>query len=111
VVGILTPRNLLKVYLRTDDDIRSEILGEVVGHYLGCDPDRAKVAVTDGILTLRGEVERKNIVPLAGRMARAADGVVDVVNELAYAIDDSHLPNRRRPRRAMRAAGPSQTIG
>lgn len=92
VVGILTPRDLLKVYLRTDDDIRSEILGEVIAHYLGCDPGRAKVAVTDGIVTLRGEVERKSMVPLAGRMARAVDGVVNVVNELAYAIDDSHLP-------------------
>jgi CBS-domain-containing membrane protein len=44
------------------------------------------------IVTLRGEVERKSMVPLAARMARSADGVVDVVNELAYAIDDSRLP-------------------
>jgi CBS domain-containing protein len=92
LAGIVTPRDLLKVYLRTDDDIRSEILGEVITKYLGCDPDRAEVAVTDGIVTLRGEVERKSMVPLAARMARSVDGVVDVVNQLAYAIDDSHLP-------------------
>lgn len=90
--GILTPRDLLKVYLRTDDDIRGEILGEVIAQYLGCDPDRAQVTVTDGIVTLRGEVERKSMIPLAARMARSVDGVVDVVNELAYAIDDSRLP-------------------
>jgi hypothetical protein len=35
---------------------------------------------------------RKSMAPLTGRMARSVDGVVDVVNELAYAIDDSHLP-------------------
>lgn len=92
LVGILTPRDLLKVYLRTDADIRGEILGEVITKYLGCDPDRAQVKVTDGIVTLRGEVERRSMVPLAGRMARAVDGVVDVVNELAYAVDDRHLP-------------------
>lgn len=92
LAGIITPRDLLRVYLRTDDDIRREILGEVISKYLGCDPDRADVAVTDGIVTLRGEVERKSMVPLAARMARSVDGVVDVVNELAYAIDDSRLP-------------------
>ena len=92
LAGIVTPRDLLKVYLRTDDDIRSEILGEVIGKYLGCDPDRAEVAVTDGIVTLRGEVERKSMVPLAARMTQSVDGVVNVVNMLAYAIDDSHLP-------------------
>ncbi|HUZ55272.1 MAG TPA: CBS domain-containing protein [Streptosporangiaceae bacterium] len=92
LAGIVTPRDLLKVYLRTDDDIRSEILGEVIGKYLGCDPDWAEVAVTDGIVTLRGEVERKSMVPLAARMTQSVDGVVNVVNMLAYAIDDSHLP-------------------
>jgi hypothetical protein len=73
-------------------DTGSEILGEVITKYLGCDPDRAEVAVTDGIVTLSGEVERKSMVQLAARMARSVDGVVDVVNELSYAIDDSHLP-------------------
>ncbi len=91
LAGIVTPRDLLKVYLRTDDDIRSEILGEVT-KYLGSDPDRAEVAVLDGIVTLRGEVERKSMVPLAARMTRSVDGVVHVVNQLAYAIDDSHQP-------------------
>jgi len=92
VAGIVTPRDLLKVYLRSDDDIRGEILAEVIGHYLGCDPDRARVTVVDGIVTLRGEVERKSMIPLAERLVRATDGVVDVVNELAYAVDDSRLP-------------------
>ena len=32
------------------------------------------------------------MVQLAERLARAVDGVVDVVNELAYAVDDSRLP-------------------
>jgi CBS domain-containing protein len=92
VAGIVTPRDLLKVYLRRGADIRTEILAEVIGNHLGCDPDRARVTVTDGIVTLGGEVERKSMVQLAERLARAVDGVVDVVNELAYAVDDSRLP-------------------
>ena len=92
LAGIVTPLDLLKVYLRTDDEIRDEILGEVITNYLGCDPGRAEVTVTDGIVRLGGEVERKSMVPLAARMARSVDGVVDVVNYLAYATDDTYLP-------------------
>jgi len=92
LAGMVTPLDLLKVYLRTDGEIRHEILDEVITNYLGCDPGRAEVTVTDGIVTLRGEVERKSMVPLAARMARSVDGVVDVENLLAYAVDDTHLP-------------------
>lgn len=55
----------------------------MIGNHLGCDPDRARVTVADRIVTLGGEVERKSMVQLAERLARAVDGVVDVVNELA----------------------------
>ena len=48
--------------------------------------------MADGVVTLGGEVERKSMIPLAVRMARAVDGVVDVVDQLAFSIDDSHLP-------------------
>ncbi len=92
LAGIVTPLDLLKVYLRTDDEIRHEIVEEVITSYLGCDPRRAEITVTDGIVTLRGEVEHKSMVPLAARLARSVDGVVDVVNHLAYAVDDTHLP-------------------
>jgi CBS domain-containing protein len=92
LAGIVTPLDLLKVYLRTDGEIRHEILNEVIANYLGSDPGRAEVTVADGVVTLRGEVERKSMVPLAERMARSVDGVVDVQNHLAYAVDDTHLP-------------------
>jgi CBS domain-containing protein len=92
LTGIVTPLDLLKVYLRTDGEIRQEILDEVITSYLGCDPGRAEVTVTEGIVTLRGEVEHKSMVPLATRMARSVDGVVEVENHLAYAVDDTRLP-------------------
>ena len=92
LVGIISAHDLLKVYLRSDEDIRAEIVTGVIAGYLGVDPARVEIAVKDGIVTLRGEVERKSMVPLAARLARDVDGVVDVVADLAYAVDDSHLP-------------------
>jgi len=65
---------------------------DIITKYLGTDPARVDVTVTDGVVTLHGEVEHKSMVPLATRLTRAVDGVVDVVANLSYAVDDSHLP-------------------
>ncbi len=92
VAGIISAHDLLKVYLRTDEDIAAEIRTHVIMQYLGLDPDRVDIAVKDGAVTLRGEVEHKSMVPLAIRLAADVDGVVGVVAGLAYAVDDSRLP-------------------
>ena len=56
----------------------------------GVNPALVEVTVVDGVLTLDGEVENKSAIPVAVRMAHAVDGVVDVVNRLRFAIDDTH---------------------
>lgn len=96
IAGIVSPRDLLKVYLRSDAEIREEIVTEVIAGYLGTNPARVEVTVSDGIVTLRGDVERKSMVPLAGRLARAVDGAVSVVCDLGYVIDDSRVTDDSR---------------
>jgi len=80
------------VYLRSDAEIRDEVAGEVLTDYVGTNPALVDVSVTEGVVTLRGEVEKKSMIPLAVQMTRAVDGVVHVVNRLTFAIDDTHLP-------------------
>jgi len=64
----------------------------VLTDYVGTNPALVDVSVTEGVVTLRGEVEKKSMIPLAVQMTRAVDGVVHVVNRLTFAIDDTHLP-------------------
>jgi CBS domain-containing protein len=92
LAGIVTPGDLLRVFLRSDDEIRDEILREVFIGYLGTNPALVQVTVAGGVVTLGGEVEHKSMVPVAVRMTHAVDGVVDVVDQLAFVIDDTHLP-------------------
>ncbi|MGO9080151.1 MAG: CBS domain-containing protein [Streptosporangiaceae bacterium] len=92
LAGIVTPRDLLSVYLRPDAEVREEIICDVITGYLGTDPARVTVTVTDGRVTLGGEVEHKSMIPLAVERARGVDGVVDVTEHLSYATDDSHPP-------------------
>jgi CBS domain-containing protein len=93
LVGIVTPHDLLRVYLRSDEEIRDEIVNDIMVQDLATNPVLVKVSVTDGVVTLAGELGQKSMIPIAIRMTQAVDGVVDVVDGgLSFAVDDTHLP-------------------
>lgn len=91
--GIVSPRDLLRVFLRPDAEIRDDIYDEVISRTLGRNPVLVTVNVRNGIVTLAGEVERKSMIPLVLPLVRAVDGVVDAEADLQYAVDDSHIPS------------------
>ncbi|MFC0432044.1 CBS domain-containing protein [Kutzneria buriramensis] len=91
LVGIVTRRDVLRVFLRSDQELREEILAEVFGRTLWMDPTEVSVEVTSGIATLRGQVETKALVDIAGSLTRGVDGVVDVRNHLTYERDDGRI--------------------
>ena len=88
LVGIVSRPDLLKVFLRSDDDIREEVETDVLEQSLSIQPSAVRVTVVDGVVTLDGTVDRKSLVPVAVRLTRAVDGVVDVVERLDYSFDD-----------------------
>jgi CBS domain-containing protein len=92
LLGVVTARDLLRVFLRPDAAIKTEISRDVLSRYLGTNPVLVEVDVTDGVVRLTGELERKSMLPAALRAARAVDGVIDVESQLGYAIDDIGLP-------------------
>jgi osmotically-inducible protein OsmY len=46
------------------------------------------VKVDDGVVTLVGQVERQSLVPVIVHLTRTVPGVVDVVNQLTFELDD-----------------------
>jgi CBS-domain-containing membrane protein len=95
LAGMVGRRDLLRVFLRPDSDIRDEIIDEVLMRYLGTNPALVNVDVMDGVVTLSGEVSSKSMLPLVIPAIRALDGVVDVVGHLTYAVDDTRMPAMR----------------
>jgi CBS-domain-containing membrane protein len=93
LLGVVSPRDLLRVFLRPDEEIRAEIIDEVLTGYLGTNPALIQVDVTDGVVRLAGEVERKSMLTLLLPVVRAVDGVVDVEGQLGCAIDDTRRPH------------------
>lgn len=94
LAGILSRRDLLRVYLRDDAGIRHEVTEDVLLRSLWIEPDTLSVTVEQGMVTLAGTVDRRSTVPLVVRMVESVPGVVDVVNHLSYHHDDTADLNR-----------------
>lgn len=93
LIGIATRRDLLRVFLRTDDDIRRQVTEEVLVGGLGLPPDAVRVSVRDGVVTLDGRVELRSQVPEAVHSVWRLEGVVGVVNGLTFLDDDCSVPS------------------
>lgn len=92
LAGIISRGDLVRVFCRPDPDIRQEIMRDVFTDFLGTSPTLVRVTVTEGMVTLSGQVGKKSMIPFALRMARSVDGVIDVTSELTFDVDDTRLP-------------------
>ncbi|MCM3809724.1 MULTISPECIES: CBS domain-containing protein [Streptomyces] len=77
LLGIVSRGDLLKVFLRSDQDIEEEVRRTVVS-YLFPGDGGIHVRVDEGIVTLSGRLRDTARIPVAARLTRAVEGVVDV---------------------------------
>jgi len=89
VVGILTRSDVLKVYLRSDEELAREV-EQVVAANISC-PSEVTVTVGDGVVHLRGWVERTSCSWAACSAARGVAGVVEVDDALTSKLDDTYV--------------------
>ncbi|MEV0173585.1 CBS domain-containing protein [Streptomyces sp. NPDC050803] len=80
--GVVSRADLLKVFLREDEEIAEEVRREVVAYLFPAPESAVRVSVSDGVVLLSGRVRDTSLVPVAARLARAVEGVVDVRFEL-----------------------------
>ena len=82
LVGVVSARDLLRVFLRPDEDIKAEVINDVLSRNQGTGPVLIRVDVTDGVVTLTGELERTSTLNALLPAVRAVDGVIDVKGQL-----------------------------
>ncbi|WP_225101637.1 CBS domain-containing protein [Streptomyces sp. CoH27] len=87
--GIVSRADLLKVFLRPDEDIEEEVRRTVVSYLFPALSHAIHVNVREGIVTLRGRVRDTSLVWVAARLTRAVEGVVDVRTHLTGEPDES----------------------
>jgi CBS domain-containing protein len=92
LVGIVSRVDLLKGFLRPDEELYSVIVEDVIFGDLFMAPSRFDVHVQDGVVTLQGRCERRSLIPVVVKAVAAVDGVVRVENRLGYNVDDLSSP-------------------
>jgi CBS domain-containing protein len=100
LVGIVTRADLVAAFARSDEDIRREIVDELLVRTLWIEPGLLRVDVDAGRVTISGQVETQTELELASAFIRRVPGVVDVdATDLRAEIE--HEPSRvgRLPRR------------
>ncbi|MFD0418687.1 CBS domain-containing protein [Streptomyces sp. NPDC127108] len=84
--GVVSRSDLLKVFLRADEDIAAEIRHAVLSSL----PARTQVdvRVREGVVTLGGTLRDTALVPFLARASRAVEGVVDVRLDLNQPVSE-----------------------
>ncbi|MEV7282156.1 CBS domain-containing protein [Streptomyces sp. NPDC093111] len=82
IQGIVSRSDLLKVFLRPDDEVAAVVRRDVVEHLFPISRQQVDVRVDAGVVILSGQVRDGTLIPLAERLTRAVEGVVDVRCEL-----------------------------
>ncbi|MGW0960924.1 CBS domain-containing protein [Streptomyces gelaticus] len=105
--GIVSRADLLKIFLRPDDDLATEIRREVVDRLFPDSHRDVKVGVTSGMATLTGRVPDVGLIPVAAHLAQSVEGVVGVDCRL----EGQPLANRDRihPSRPHASHGPAES--
>ncbi len=89
IAGMVSRSDLLQVFLRTDEELRDEIVDRLIPALMLSADQPVGVDVRYNVVTLSGEVDRRSDAEILARMARELDGVVEVVSQLTYRWDDS----------------------
>jgi CBS domain-containing protein len=84
LVGIISRVDVLSVFDRPDDQIRAEVVRDVLPDILGAVPEDCQVTVRDSIVTLAGLVDSEQDSRHVVDAVRHVQGVVEVRDRLSY---------------------------
>lgn len=89
LIGLVTRSDLLAAFERPDEDIRREILYDVIERALAMPPERFEVTCVGGTVTIRGRLERRSAALRLAAAITQVGGVITIVDELTYELDDT----------------------
>ncbi|MGW0607689.1 CBS domain-containing protein [Streptomyces sp. NPDC002640] len=81
-LGIVSRSDLLKVFLRRDEELVEAVRREVMAELVPEPASALHVRVRSGVVTLSGHVEDTSVLPLVARLVGSVEGVVDVQFDL-----------------------------
>jgi osmotically-inducible protein OsmY len=79
---------LLKMHLRSDAEIQHDVVEQMRHLDLHVEPGKVWVETADGVVKLAGRLHLRSAADAAKRLVHQVPGVVDVIDDLAYDLDD-----------------------
>lgn len=92
LVGIITRNDLVKLFIRADEDIQRAVGREFAARLGAAGPDAVQVRVDEGVVTVTGTVADPLTARDLAALAARVTGVVDVRTHLKVLRDDTFLP-------------------
>lgn len=98
LVGIVTRADLVRAYVRSDEELERAIREDVLLRILWLDPNLFTVTVTDGAVSISGRVERRSTAEMIERAVSMVPGIVHVKTDVVWVLEDSQIqPPSRDP--------------
>lgn len=91
LIGIVTRADIVRTFVRTDDELAETIRNDVLLHAMWIDPAEFTVSVAEGVATIHGRVERRSTAAMIGPMVEMVPGVVAVNADIAWSVDDREI--------------------
>jgi CBS domain-containing protein len=91
LVGIVTRGDLVRAYVRSDDELATTIRQDVLLRILWLDPAQFTVSVKAGVASVSGRVERRSTAEIIEHSVRMVPGIVDAHVSVSWSIDDRKL--------------------
>jgi osmotically-inducible protein OsmY len=76
------------VFLRDDAELRNEVVDNLLTRILLVDTTRLDVQVSEGMVTLLGQLPTRSEVRLVVGFVERLEGVVRVIDYLTYEVDE-----------------------
>ena len=89
LVGIVTRADLVRAYVRSDDELARTIRDDVLLRILWLDPSMFTVVVTDGVASISGRVERRSTAEMVEQAVSMVPGIMDVHADVTWGLNDS----------------------
>jgi CBS domain-containing protein len=91
LVGIISRADLVRAYVRSDDELAETIRQDVILRILWLDPDQFTVVVKGGVASISGRVERRSTAEIIEHSVRMVPGVIDVHASISWSMEDRNL--------------------
>ena len=91
LVGIVTRADLVRAYLRSDQELVDTIRKDVLLGILWLEPAAFEVSVVNGEARIKGHVERRSTAEIIDETVRIVPGIVAVDSEVGWTLDDRDL--------------------